>query len=903
MPPGRIALFALAAVVVVFALPRAAHAQVRSIDQNAGTGERRLTKPPEVLKACPAEYPAAAREKKRTARVPMLIDIGVNGRVTNVVVTEPQGDGFDEAAVAAVQCYEFSPAQIDGEPSEIRVPFALNFTLREETPAPPAPATENTGAAPEAVPPTADTPARVQLRPERIRGRVRIRGGRNPLGSGTVLLTREGGDDETADVDENGAFVFRGLPAGTYTLVVQETGFERTSEIVTLGANDIIDVTMYLQPAWNQSAGDAGEEIVVRRNRERTTITRTVLEGRELTTVPGSFGDPLRAILNLPGFARPPFAIGAIIVRGSDPNDSGIFIDGNRVPGLFHFLGGPSVLNPRFLESVEFEPGNASVRYGRFTVGLVEAKSKTFTNKRIEGQVDVDLFDAGLFIAGPLGAPGLAGALSFRRSYIDAILSAALDPRKNAVILPVYYDYQAKIDYQMPRNQSFSAFLFGSDDTIRLVGGSNAGPGGPTSLDTRISFHRVKFEYKKRFDDGTKLYVSPATGCNITRFAAEDLLFRLGIALAALRVDLERPIVPDKLTWRTGLDFEFQQVLIRLTLPLPPTYRVPVGNASNVGESQRLRFNVPFSGYGFYTELIYQPIEQVKVIGGVRGEVYQYGDGPFVTFDPRIVGRYTPWKGITFKAGVGTFSRPPAGQFTNSAFGNPALRPERSIQYSLGYEHQFTKYLFLDTQVYYLDRWDLAQPTDRVEVNGVTGQTRTVNFDNRSRARGYGWELLLRHAPSELFYGWLAYTLSRSEIRQTFLGRDFVLGQFDQTHNLVVVGSWRLPLGFEAGFRFRLSSGRIETPIVDGTFDAATGGFAPLNGRERSKRLRMFHQLDIRIDKRFRFNEWMLSLYLDIQNVYWAKNPEFLLFDYRFRQSGTLNGLPILPTLGIEATF
>ena len=46
-----------------------------------------------------------------------------------------------------------------------------------------------------------------------------------------------------------------------------------------------------------------------------------------------------------------------------------------------------------------------------------------------------------------------------------------------------------------------------------------------------------------------------------------------------------------------------------------------------------------------------------------------------------------------------------------------------------------------------------------------------------------------------------------------------------------------------------------------------------------------------------------LSAYLDIQNIYNAENPEFLLNDYRYRKTAPLRGLPFLPTLGVTGQF
>src|SRR5690606_33723927 len=68
-------------------------------------------------------------------------------------------------------------------------------------------------------------------------------------------------------------------------------------------------------------------------------ITKRTVPKEVLTRVPGTRGDPLRAVEILPGVARPPFAAGALIVRGAAPGDSQVFLEGIPVPLLYHFGG------------------------------------------------------------------------------------------------------------------------------------------------------------------------------------------------------------------------------------------------------------------------------------------------------------------------------------------------------------------------------------------------------------------------------------------------------------------------------------------------------------------------------------------------------------------------------------
>ena len=237
-------------------------------------------------------------------------------------------------------------------------------------------------------------------------------------------------------------------------------------------------------------------ETVVRGKRRQTTVSRVSLKREQLTTVPGTFGDPVRVIQNLPGLARPPYVGGALLVRGAAPQDSGIYLDGVRIPILFHFLGGPSVLNAQFLKGIDYYPGNADVRYGRLIAGVVDVSTQPTEPEAWHGAAKIDLIDASVFLNAPLTDKwSMAGA--FRRSYADAIVPAALDAagQTATTVLPVYYDYQFRTDYRASSEHQFSLLSFGSYDDLEVV--SNE-PDQDVILDlnSKITFHRIHGQWR-----------------------------------------------------------------------------------------------------------------------------------------------------------------------------------------------------------------------------------------------------------------------------------------------------------------------------------------------------------------------------------------------------------------------
>src|SRR5690606_19654842 len=93
--------------------------------------------------------------------------------------------------------------------------------------------------------------------------------------------------------------------------------------------------------------------------------------GEELSTVPGTFGEPLRAVASLPGVARSPYGLGFFLVRGSDFQNTGFLVDGFQVPILYHVGAGPAILHTRLVDQMHFYAGNYPARYGRFGGGLI----------------------------------------------------------------------------------------------------------------------------------------------------------------------------------------------------------------------------------------------------------------------------------------------------------------------------------------------------------------------------------------------------------------------------------------------------------------------------------------------------------------------------------------------------
>jgi outer membrane receptor protein involved in Fe transport len=301
---------------------------------------------------------------------------------------------------------------------------------------------------------------------------------------------------------------------------------------------------------------------------------------------------------------------------------------------------------------------------------------------------------------------------------------------------------------------------------------------------------------------------------------------------------------------------------------------------------------------GWYAELEMKAIARLRLIYGLRIDYYLAVQK--LALDPRFVARYEIVDGTTLKGGIGMFHQPPGVEQSDKEWGNPKLDLIDAVHYSLGAEQQFTDYLNVSLEGFFKQMSRLVVSSDAlVERDGETVPER---YNNDGRGKVYGLELMVKHDDNGRFFAWIAYTLMRSS-RVDHPGEAARLFDYDQTHILTVVASAVLGRGWEAGIRFRLVSGNPQTPVRGSVYDADSDIYWPLYGDTNSVRMPMFHQLDVRVDKKWTFKYLKLGIYIDVQNVYNHKNVEGINYSYDYRQKAYLVGLPLLPSLGLKLEY
>jgi hypothetical protein len=304
-------------------------------------------------------------------------------------------------------------------------------------------------------------------------------------------------------------------------------------------------------------------------------------------------------------------------------------------------------------------------------------------------------------------------------------------------------------------------------------------------------------------------------------------------------------------------------------------------------------------------EVLWRPTSRWLIRPGVRADVYYDKTTTKSGADPRLTMRYkltarelagvpadSDDSAVWLKAAVGMYHQPPRFVLPLPGLDTMPLKYglQQSIQTSLGAEIPLSQHFSATVEGYfaYMDPtiFDLTVNSQDLNTAGQTtligsgapGQTTAQDVLNRlvepHTGRAYGLETLIRRQAKSGLYGWLSYTLSRSERYRNGAWAPY---DFDRTHLVNLVGGLRLPRNWDVGVRLQYQSGKPATTTY-GYNTARTNGY---------------DRVDIRVDKRAVYRGWLLDFYVDIMNA--ALLPEEVTPGVNIRY--------VLPTLGLRARF
>ena len=717
-----------------------------------------------------------------------------------------------------------------------------------------------------------------------VEGTVYNNNTKTPIAGAEVQILQT---DEYQKTDENGKFVFSAVPAGNYTLVttVPETQLiQSTAVVVAAAESQKIEIYVTTDPSRLESVEVTGKRVP-------KTVTKKSIQASEITRLPGTAGDALRALPAIPGIGVANDFSGALYIRGGSDEDNLYYFDRVPVGYPYHFGGIVSSLSSEIIDQIDVYAGGYGAEYGVDSQAVIDISSQNDSPADFRGKFNLNFLYSEGFFQGKIGKNGFWYAAG-RRSYIDLFIGTLTFNAVSVDSFPRFWDYQIKAGYDLNEKHQLFFNLFASGDQFALtLTGENVDQDfrGNTSFESGF--------------EGAGIHLRSFLTQRLTSFLSltrSDFLFdvNLGPELA-LNIDAPSYTLREDLTYELNPRHRLESGLILGIEPGQVT-----GTFTRIPDEGEVDYDIRFEKKIVLDEYVrgqriegylqdrYTLLPSLSVVFGLRFDYFNRTDE--LSIQPRgsLLVELPNRSELQFAYGV--YNQAPIPALLSPTIGNPALKPSRASHYILELKRQLSQETEIKMAAYYKDLTDLAT-TDAEAA-----------YLNQGVGYAQGTEIFLRHQRGNRFFGWISYAYALSK-RRDRIGEPYRYYSFDQTHVATLAASYNLTPTWEFGAKWQYRTGNPYTPVEETNiqFDPRNGRpiYIPIYAETNSDRLPAYHRLDLRVSKIFQFSGWKLGIFIELLNTYNRKN----LLNYRYsddyKTREDVNQLPILPYLGITAEF
>jgi outer membrane receptor protein involved in Fe transport len=649
------------------------------------------------------------------------------------------------------------------------------------------------------------------------------------------------------------------------------------------------------------------EEVVVQTSRYRLATgelaARTFLTQEQVKDMPRLADETLRAVQRLPGTTTNGFSsIGS--VRGGEPNETAIVLDGLRLYEPFHlknFLSPVSLLDSRLIDSIEFYSGGFPVEYGDRMSAIIDATAVRPTDPHYF-EVGVNLFHSSALAATQL-ADGRGHALvSARRSNVGDLAYLS----ENDFGEPQYSDGFARLDYAINDDTSAALETLVSSDTVsaRQQNGEQR-----ARAKYRNIYTWATLDHQWRDGAATRVIASYTDLENRRQGEVNDP----GVRTAQVRD--ERLFHVIGLRVENILDFgmlqhRFGAEVRRLwgeydyasALHVLPGFPFP---GSPGFDTARTSAPSP-EGYesSGYWDVRAQLDEHWALQGGARIDTQTYdGSDDGEQWSPRLSVLYTLSPQTQLRASVGRFVQFQGINELQVEDGVDTFYPaQHAYHWILGMDHAFAAGLDLRVEAFVKDYRHINPRFENIFDPLVL--LPEAEFDRvriaPDGARASGIEMMARLRPHGSWSGWLSYSWSRAEDHVD--GMD-VPRSWDQRHavNLGIVwakGPWSATLvdSFHTGW----PTTELQVTGVD------SGNPQIVLSRRNRARLSDYNTLDVRVTRTFALPRGALDVFVEVNNATSRQNACCVKYEVTRNPDGSLSysreedsWLPLVPSAGV----
>lgn len=634
------------------------------------------------------------------------------------------------------------------------------------------------------------------------------------------------------------------------------------------------------------------EEVTVTGNSARQRIENVRigaerLELSQLSKLP-SFGgenDIIKSISLLPGVRSEGDGGGGFEVRGGSAYQNLVMLDGISLYNPSHVMGIFSTFNDDALGSATLFKGPFPTFYGDATSSVLETTLMPGDMQSYHGSFTVGILAAKLKAEGPIVKDKLSFAVSARRSYVDAFLKMV--PQYRSTVMN-FYDITAKLRFRPSQAHMVDASFFLSHDNMAvadLMGLYWGNLGASLNWTARASDHLT-------FTTSAALtYFEPKMSMDIMDLDQTMWTY------------IHNYTISEKMHWQTAenhsLDAGLRSELLRvksaewkLNYVTEREIRSLADNAFWLDYNGRFadRFDLNAGVRLNASSVISSP--RFHKYNSSQGKPNQFEPKTYLGIEPRINLKYNITDLHNVKAGIGSASQnlhairatSTSFPFDRYALTSAEVRPERAIQYAVGYAGMTESGAFdWSAEAYYRD---IHHVYDFKDGKSSFSDIVLEDIILGGKGRSYGLELMFRKNTGRLT-GWISYTLSHTQTKIPGIndGRWYDASN-DRRHDIAVTAIFRINDRWNLSGSWIFLSGQPLT-APDVKYEIA-GETCYYYSKRNAYQAPPTHRLDLSanyIHKGTKFTyEWAFGIY----NAYCRYNPYVVYFrDDPDKPSGT----------------
>jgi len=729
-----------------------------------------------------------------------------------------------------------------------------------------------------------------------MRGYVRDASDGQPLQGVNVILT----NDEDALIgsasDRDGFFALSGITPGRYYITASFIGFSSHRDTLDFTPGDINTYNIEMQ-----LSDDLLDEMVVESEREGAGAAGLTgglqsITPREIALIPAPdvSGDLANYLSTLPGVVSSGDQGGQLFIRGGEPTQNQVILDGMTIFQPFHLIGFYSAFPSNILNVTDVYAGGFGAKYGGRLSSVIDISTRNGNKRRIAGEVSAAPFISAVLLEGPILSDKVSGLISGRFSVIDQGAERILDR-------PLPYDFNdqfAKIHVDFSQNSQASVSALRSYDNGIIGTPEDFDAVDTTRNEVKWTSQAIGARYillPKRIPVQAELLMSYSSIENTLGQAANPSRRAITHEVnASANITHFNPRVD--ISW--GIHARFSEL-----------------NSELGGVFQNIMQDAEFiSEAGGYMSLDLKGIAGLSFQPGVRISSFPSKGRTFI--EPRIrltydldIHRLSMAGGIYHQEIVGLTDRRDAGDIFTAWTTSPFGKVPRAIHGLVGYQIQPFSWLQLAVEGFYknMNNLSIAEwssfPRFTTRLQSADGNV--IGLDSRieiSKGAFYGF----------VNYGYarVRYQAQQTEIEYWFGNSEYEFSPpHDRQHQLNTVGSltwqqFRLSARwqFGSGLPFSQALGFDEFILLSGPTDIFEeyGDTRVLYSYPYGGRLPSYHRLDVSLEYTFNISQnTNVSILASVTNAYDRTN----LFYIDLFTLERLDQLPFIPAVGLKLQF